>query len=200
MDSDSDISSQEDFIPIGINMLNINSNKDHRPVMVQKTEKVECGLPPQLQYMALLDYAMNKLNKSNEEETDKLKLPLKVVRKSRKTMVNVVEIANILNRQPEHLSHFLSESVYSEGSINKDGNLILSGSFLQSDIEKGLRNFIELYVVCKSCDSVEDTYIVKENKLFFLKCDKCKGSRCVGNTIEGLNLKDKTNAKLRGFI
>lgn len=199
MDSDSN-TSDDDFIPIGINMLNINTKKEHRPVMAKTTQKVEFGLPPQLQYMALLESAMAVLNKVSDEDTDKLKLPLKVIRKSRKTIVNIVELANKLNRQAEHLAHFISESVYSDGSINKDNNLILSGSFLQSDIEKGLRNFIELYVVCKSCDSVEDTYITKENKLFFLKCGRCKGSRCVGNIIEGFTLKDKLKPKLRGMI
>lgn len=198
--SSSSSSSDEDFLPVGISMLNINSKNQYVPVMAQRNEVVEFDLPPQLQYMFLLDRAMEALNKTRDDDGDRIKLPLKVLRKSRKTWVNVVEVTAKLNRQPEHLAHFITESLFTEGSINKDGYLILTGSHLQSDIEKPLRNFIELYVVCRSCDSVDDTYITKDNKLFFLKCDRCKASRCVGNAIEGFTLKDKSKPKLRGLV
>lgn len=187
-------------MPVGISMLNINSKNQGGLVMAQKVDEDESGLMPELQYYNLLTTAMDILNKTREEENDRIKLSLRVIRKSRKTYVNVVEVARQLNRQPEHLTHFISKSLFTEGTINKDGNLILTGSFLQSDVERALRHFIELYVVCKSCDSVDDTYIAKEAKLFFLKCNKCKGSRCVGNAIEGFTLKEKANPKLRGLV
>lgn len=193
-------SSEEDFLPVGISMLSINSKNHGAPVMAQRAEEVESDYPPALQYYSLLTNAMNILNKTREKETDRIKLPLRVVRKSRKTYVNVCEVAKQLDRQSEHLAHFISKSLFSEGSINKDGSLVLSGSYLQSDVERVLRHFIELYVVCRSCDSVDDTYITKDNKLFFLRCNKCNGSRCVGNIIEGFTLKEKASPKLRGLV
>lgn len=193
-------SSEDDFIPIGLSMLKISSKKNLTPIMAQKILEEDSELPTALQYYNLLTRAMDALNKNKEEEGERLKLGLSVIRKSRKTFVNVVHIANQLNRQPEHLSHFLSKNLLTDGSINKDGQLVLGGSFLQSAIEKALRQFIELYVVCKSCESVDETHISKENKLYFLKCDKCKASRCVGNAIEGFTMKEGGQTKLRGLI
>jgi len=192
--------SDDEFIPLGISMLNIHSKKPSVPVMAQKIEEDISGLPPSLQYYNLLSKAMQILNK-NKEETERLKLGISVVRKSRKTFVNVVLLARQLNRQAEHLARFISKSFGTEGSINKEGCLVLSGSFLQSAVEKTIRQFIELYVVCKSCDSVEETFITRENKLYFLKCEKCKASRCVGNEIEGFTLnKEASSSKLRGML
>lgn len=193
-------SSDEDFIPVGLSMLKLNSKKNLTPVMAQKIKEEDTEFPSALQYFNLLNRAMDILNRDREEESERLKLGLSVVRKGRKTYINVVDIANQLNRQPEHLSHFLTKSLYGEGNVNKDGQLVLNGSFLQSAVERALRQFIELYVVCKSCENVDETHIVRENKLYFLKCDKCKASRCVGNVIEGFTLKDTPQAKLRGLI
>ncbi|ELA40785.1 uncharacterized protein VICG_02178, partial [Vittaforma corneae ATCC 50505] len=193
-------SSDEDFIPVGLSMLKLSTKKNLTPVMAQRVREEDTEFPSALQYFSLLSRAMDVLNRNREEESEKLKLGLSVVRKGRKTYINVVDIASQLNRQPEHLSHFLTRSLYGEGNINKDGQLVLSGSFLQSAVEKALRQFIELYVVCRSCENVDETRIVRENKLYFLRCDKCKASRCVGNAIEGFTLKDTPQAKLRGLI
>lgn len=186
--SSSSSTSEEDFMPLGINMLKIDSKKPAVPVMVQRVQEDDSDLPSALKYYNLLTRAMDILNMNREEENERLKLRISVVRKSRRTYVNVVDLAHQLNRQPDHLAHFLSKVLLSEGSINKEGSLVLSGSFLQSAVEKTLRQFIDLYVVCKSCDSMDSTHIVRENKLYFLKCEKCKGSRCVGNAIEGFTL------------
>ena len=193
-------SDEEDYVPFGFSMLSINSKKPAMAVMVQKVQEEPSQLPSALQYYNLLSRVMEQLNKNKEEEGEKMKLDLSVLRKSRKTYINIVKIANQLNRQPEHVSHFISKFLLAEGTINKEGQLILSGSFLQSAVEKSLRQFIENYVVCKSCESVEDTFICKENKLYFLKCDKCKSSRCVGNSVEGFTAKEETTSKLRGLI
>lgn len=190
-------SSEDDFLPVGISMLKIDSKKPAVPVMVHKPQEDDSDLPSALKYYSLLTRAMDILNKNREDENERLKLKISVVRKSRRTYVNVVDLAHQLNRQPEHLAHFLSRVLLTEGSINKEGSLVLTGSFLQSAVEKALRQFIELYVACKSCDSVDSTYIARENKLYFLKCEKCKGSRCVGNAIEGFTLKENPPSKHR---
>lgn len=198
--SSSSSDSDEAFIPVGLSMLKLNANKSVKPVMASKVVDENTEFPSELQYYTLLTRAMDLLNKNREIESERFKLNLSVIRKSRKTYVNVVGIARQLNRQSEHVAHFLTKSLLSEGNINKEGQLVMNGSFLQSAVEKALRQFIELYVVCKSCESATDTYIYKESKLYFLKCEKCKASRCVGNAIEGFTVKDTPQAKLRGLI
>lgn len=192
----SSTSSEDDFTPLGIGLLNISKGKS-ASVMVQKVEEEKSDLPSVLQYLSLLSAAMEILNKSRESDGERMKLALNVIRRGRKTYINLVEIANQLHRQPEHLAFFVSKDLLTEGTVNKDGQMILNGMFLQSGIEGALRHFIEAYVLCKSCESVEDTFIAKENKLFFLKCNRCKGSRCVGNSIEGFTFKDKPQQKLK---
>lgn len=191
-------SSDEDFMPVGIGLLNIGKKVGSMSVMAQPIEEDDTEIPA-LRYNHLLNKALEALNK-NEDGQSRIKLNLQVVRKSRKTYVNVVEIAMHLHRQAEHLAHYISRGLFVDGTINKDGNLVLNGTFLQSNIERLLRNFIETFVACKSCDSVDETQIVKESKLLFLKCDKCKARQCVGNAIEGFTSKEKSSPKLRGFI
>lgn len=194
-------SSDEDFLPVGISMLNIHSKRPAVPVMVQKSKEENSDLPAALQYYSLLTRAMDMLNKNRNEETERMKLGISVVRKNKKTFVNAVHLAHQLNRQPEHLAQFLAKNLQTDGNINKEGSLVLRGTFLQSAVEKALRQFIELYVACKTCDNADQTYITRENKLYFLKCEKCKGSRCVGNTIEGFTQgKEDPSPKLRGLI
>lgn len=193
-------SEEEEFMPVGFRALSINPQVQGGSVMVRSVPEEDSDLIPALRYANLLDKAMEILKSTREENVERIKLPLSVIRRSKKTYINVDTIAHLLNRQTEHLSYFISKNLYTTGSINKDGNLVLDGSYLQSEVEKTLRQFIELYVACKICDSVEETYITKENKLFFLCCDRCKGRRCVGNMIEGLVLKDKGKTKLRGLL
>lgn len=193
----SNTSEDEDYLPVGISMLNIHSKKPSVPVMGKKISKDTSDLPEELRYCKLLARGMNIMNKNKEEEKERLKLGISVIRKNKKTFINIVFLAHQLNRQPEHLSYFVSKILMSEGSINKEGNLVMSGTFLQSAVEKALRQFIEQYVICKSCDSVVDTYITRENKLYFIKCDNCKGSRCVGNSIEGFSLNKEKSPKIK---
>lgn len=193
-------SSEDDFIPVGMSMLNIKSKA---PTILVNQKQTDNGnaFPPELQYYNLLTRAMDILNKSKDTENERIKLNLSVVRKNKKTMLNVEEIAKQLKRQTEHLSQFIIRMLQTDGSINKEGFLVLRGTFLQSAIEKVIKQFIEVYVACKTCDSVEDTYITRENKLFFLRCSKCNGSRCVGNAIEGFTYrKDESTIKLRGML
>ena len=191
-------SSEEDFAPLGIDMLTISKTKGSS-VMAQKAEQEVSDLHKNLQYINLLNSACEILNRTKNNDNERMKLCLSVIRKSKKTHVNIIEIAQQLHRQAEHLSHFISKDLFVDGTISKDGQLILNGIFFQSAVEKTLRKFIDLYVVCKSCESVEDTFIIKENKLYFVKCEKCKGSRCIGNAIEGYVNKDKAGQKIKNL-
>lgn len=158
-------------------------------------------MPSELEYVNLLRHAMTVLKKDKDSNvTSRMKLPLEVKREARKTSVNVVEISEALNRQVEHLVKFISNELMTTGSVNKDGKLLLKGSFIRSELQEVIRRYIEHFVVCKICESVEDTDIVRDKKLYFLKCSKCGGARCVGNVVEGITTKGKAKPQLRGMI
>ncbi|KAH9411308.1 translation initiation factor IF2B/IF5 [Ordospora pajunii] len=158
-------------------------------------------IPNELEYETLLKCAMAVLKKDKDQvESTRIKLPLDVKREARKTSINIVEIANILNRSVDHLVSFISNELMATGSVNKDGRLLIKGMFIRSEIQEVIRRYIEHFVVCKICENVEDTEIVREKRLYFLKCSKCGGARCVGNAVEGITTKGKAKPQLRGML
>lgn len=200
-------SSSDSFEELGINLKEFAKKRQSRlgirkPVQQQPgTASSENSVPPELEYNSLLRHAMTVLKKDKDSgASSRMKLPLDVKREARKTSVNVVEMAEALHRQTEHLVKFISNELMTTGSVNKDGRLLLKGTFIRSEIQEIIRRYIEHFVVCKICESVEDTDIVREKKLYFLKCSKCGGARCVGNVVEGITTKGKAKPQLRGML
>lgn len=202
--SDSDSDSCE--MPIGFNPGDILKQRDRRfpsarSVLVRKQEiETQSDLPEELKYENLLKRAVHIL-KNNDNTQAKIKLPLEVKREyGNKTLMNLMEIAKILNRDPDHIKKYLFSELATSGSVNAKGELLMKGNFTKPKIQDVLRLYIEHFMVCTSCDAVLNTQIVKENRLYVLKCSNCGSSRYVGNIVEGFKSKGKVNPKLRGLI
>lgn len=200
-------SSSSESLELGINLKEFSKKRQVRlgsrkqTPTIKKEDTNEDAFPSELQYMNLLKRAMDILKKDRDpSSTNRVKLPLEVKREGRKTVVNVSEISQVLNRSVEHLVSYITSELVTTGSVNKEGKLLLKGTYIRSEVQEVIRRYIEHFVACKICDSVEDTDIVREKKLYFLKCHKCGGSRCVGNIIEGLTSKGKAKPQLRGML
>ncbi|XP_072014145.1 eukaryotic translation initiation factor 2 subunit 2-like isoform X2 [Amphiura filiformis] len=104
--------------------------------------------------------------------------PPQVVRVGTKksSFVNFTDICKMLHRPTEHLLAFLLAELGTSGSIDGNNQLIIKGRFQQKQIESVLRRYIKEYVTCHTCRSSE-TFLHKENRLFFLQCERCQ-SRC----------------------
>lgn len=89
---------------------------------------------------------------------------------------NFAEICNLLKRQEKHLLNFLLSELGTSGSLDIQKQLTIKGRFQQKQIENVLRRYIKEYVTCHTCRSPE-TNMVKEERLFFLKCENC-GATC----------------------
>lgn len=187
---DDSSSEESDYLPVGLSQLNLNRLNCKKPqpcnVFGQKVGEDAFDLIPQLQYEFLLNKADEFLKQTIGK--DKKNITLTVTRKNRKTQVNIEEIAAQLNRQPEHLAKFVLKGLFSEGTVNEKGILNVDGRFVQSEVENVIKTFILEYVVCKSCENMNNTKIIKQNRLFFVKCNNCGSERCVRHTIDGLNL------------
>lgn len=200
-------SSSNDFNELDINLKEFARKRQSR-LGIMKSSQPQSGptshagdIPSELEYDTLLRCAMMVLKKGKDlGESTRIKLPLDVKREARKTSVNISEIAGTLNRSVDHLVSFLCSELITTGSVNKDGKLLLKGMFIRSEIQEVLRRYIEHFVVCKICESVEDTDIVRDKRLYFLKCSKCGGARCVGNAVEGMTTKGKAKPQLRGML
>ncbi|OQS55529.1 hypothetical protein EHP00_567 [Ecytonucleospora hepatopenaei] len=182
-------SSEEDYVPVGFSQVNLNlSNLNCKKpetvnVFVKKTVDDSFDLMPQLQYEYLLNRADEYLKQTIDNNKKSIKL--NVTRRNRKTQINIQEVAEQLHRQTEHLSRFMLKGLFSEGTVNEKGILNVDGRFVQSEVENVIKTFIAEYVVCKSCENMNNTVIIKKNRLFFVKCNSCGSERCVGNVIDG---------------
>ncbi|KHG09425.1 Eukaryotic translation initiation factor 2 subunit beta [Gossypium arboreum] len=84
-------------------------------------------------------------------------------------------------RPPQVLHHvmaFLLAELGTSGSLDGQQRLVVKGRFAPKNFEGILRRYINEYVICLGCKS-PDTILSKENRLFFLRCEKCGSGRSV---------------------
>ncbi|KCZ75236.1 hypothetical protein H311_03790 [Anncaliia algerae PRA109] len=175
----------EEFVPIGFDIRQFESGSESE----SDAHVNECldsrGFPLQLQYRYLLDKAMKKLDDLRKSSSIKSKIPLDVRREGTRISFNMKEIAQHLNRSEEHLTKFILNELSTTGNINSEGRLSIKGRFTKKQIQDSLKDYVDQFVICKSCFKTDSTQIIKENRMFFLKCTSCNASRHVGNITEG---------------
>lgn len=84
---------------------------------------------------------------------------------------NFNEIAEILNRDPQHLLKFLTREMATAATL-QESRIIFQGKFPQQTLERLLQRYIDMFVTCPVCKR-PDTKIVKEKRLSFLVCEAC---------------------------
>lgn len=84
---------------------------------------------------------------------------------------NFQDIADQVNRDPDHLSKFLLGELGTAGHV-EGKTLVLNGSFRRGSINRKLEDYVETYVECPECGR-PDTRIVKEKGIELLKCEAC---------------------------
>ena len=89
----------------------------------------------------------------------------------RTIIFNFKEIADALDRDPQHLMKFLTGEMATAATM-QDARVIFKGKFYRDTLEKLLQRYIENFVVCPVCKR-PDTKIVKEKRLSFLVCEAC---------------------------
>ncbi|MEM3640856.1 MAG: translation initiation factor IF-2 subunit beta [Candidatus Bathyarchaeia archaeon] len=84
---------------------------------------------------------------------------------------NFTEIAEALNRDPQHLLKFFTGEM-ATAAITQESRVIFQGKFPQETLERLLHRYVENFVTCPVCKR-PDTKIVKEKRLSFLCCEAC---------------------------
>jgi translation initiation factor 2 subunit 2 len=84
---------------------------------------------------------------------------------------NFKEIADALDRDPQHLLKFLTREMATAATY-QDGRAIFQGKFRSDSFERLLQRYLESYVTCPVCKR-PDTRVVKEKRLSFLVCNAC---------------------------
>jgi translation initiation factor 2 subunit 2 len=89
----------------------------------------------------------------------------------RTVIYNFKEIADALDRDPQHLLKFLSGEMATAATM-QESRAIFQGKFPSDTFERLLQRYMESFVVCPICKR-PDTRIVKEKRLSFLACKAC---------------------------
>ncbi len=84
---------------------------------------------------------------------------------------NFKEIADALDRDPQHLLKFLTREMATAATFH-DSRAIFQGKFRTDSFERLLQRYLEGYVICPVCKR-PDTKLVKEKRLSFLVCNAC---------------------------
>ncbi|MDH5482302.1 MAG: translation initiation factor IF-2 subunit beta [Candidatus Bathyarchaeota archaeon] len=84
---------------------------------------------------------------------------------------NFREIADTLNRNPQHLLKFLTGEL-ATAATTQGSRVIFQGKFRQDTLERLIQRYVERFVVCPVCKR-PDTNIVKEKRLSFMICEAC---------------------------
>ena len=92
---------------------------------------------------------------------------------------NFREIADSLNRDPQHIVKFLTGEMATAATV-QEGRAIFQGKFNAETLNTLLQRYMESCIVCPVCKR-PDTKIVREKRLSFLVCEACGAKSSVKN-------------------
>jgi len=104
---------------------------------------------------------------------ERLELPrLYITTVGMRTIIsNFNEVANVLNRDPQHILKFLTREMATAATFH-DNRAVFQGKFKRDSFERLLQRYMESFVTCPVCKR-PDTKIVKEKRLSFIVCNAC---------------------------
>lgn len=89
----------------------------------------------------------------------------------RTTIANFKEVADLLDRDPQHILKFLTREMATAATYH-DGRAIFQGKFPRDTFERLLTRYMDAFVTCPVCKR-PDTKIMKEKRLSFIVCNAC---------------------------
>lgn len=129
-------------------------------------------------YEALLDQALGQIPGIVTEKSRFVVPSPRAFSEGRTTILdNFRDIADILNRDVEHLMKFLLQELGTAGKI-EGSRAIFQGSFSSDVLKSQVDDYVEEYVICSECGR-PDTHLIKSERILMLRCDACGGHRPV---------------------
>lgn len=90
---------------------------------------------------------------------------------NRTIISNFKEVADVLNRDPEHLLNFLLHELATAGTV-EENRAVLHGKHAKSSIDSLIERYAKIYVICPVCRK-SDTQLKKEKRLLLMVCGAC---------------------------
>jgi translation initiation factor 2 subunit 2 len=131
-------------------------------------------------YLKMLSEARKELPERVFEKT-RFEIPKvqSFVEGKKTAFTNFSKIASHINREESHFCKFLVKEL-GTGGIVEGGKLLLVGKFPNSLLNDKVAKYVKEYVTCKECGK-QDTLLLKEDRILFLKCEACGAKRPVPN-------------------
>ncbi|MFC6942342.1 translation initiation factor IF-2 subunit beta [Salinirubellus sp. GCM10025818] len=116
-----------------------------------------------------------------EGDTSRFQLPDPEVRQEGNATVfeNFQEVADRLDRDPDHLMGHLQNEVGTSATVDERGRLRLTGEFRTERIRDALETYAEAYVICPEC-GLPDTHLEREQGAYVRQCDACGARSATG--------------------
>ena len=185
-------------------LFDLSKKKKHKKDKDKKNKKEDIeeffvfSDPPTYTYHTLLERIYNSMSPDEKKEANKKITSPIISRIGSKKIVwsNLNECCLSINREREHLQHFILCELGTEGSIDGNQYFILKCNYNQKYIENLLRKYVSLYVQCSLCKSI-NTYLKKDqsSRLNFLNCNECKSTKTVENINSGFHATTKSERK-----
>ncbi|EJW02395.1 hypothetical protein EDEG_03181 [Edhazardia aedis USNM 41457] len=176
-------SSEEEWNPVGFDRDTFLTQVRKKKVVSKKNLDDDSDLPSELHYFNLLNRAYTEF--ANYEEAwnrniSALKLPLDVRREpGNHTSINLIDISEALKREPKHLKSYIEDCLLLHGTVNSKNRLVFNTVVMKNSIQNAIRKYYDTFNMCGSCQKGEDTEIVRENKLSYVRCRLCGGKKHV---------------------
>jgi translation initiation factor 2 subunit 2 len=90
---------------------------------------------------------------------------------------NFGNIADILNRDPDHLMKYLTRELGTAGKV-EGSRAVFQGRFTRTQLADNIQAYVDEYVMCSECER-PDTQHVRVDRVLILKCSACGAHRPV---------------------
>jgi translation initiation factor 2 subunit 2 len=132
------------------------------------------------EYVKLLDRAFSKLPNLTLDKTDFVIPDADVLNEGTKTIIrNMALISDRARRNGADIARYLGKE-FSVPVNMEEQRLILNGKFPADEINRRIKRYFELYVICKECKK-PDTRLENAEKGMYLICEACGARYWVKN-------------------
>ncbi len=130
-----------------------------------------------MEYEEMLEEALKKIVKKETKERFQTPQIESEIQDTKFIIKNFKKIAEYIKRDPKHLAKFLMLSLASSGSIEGE-TLVLNSKLKREVVQQKVEEYIKKYVFCKVCNE-PDTKLIKEDRIYFIRCEACGASYAV---------------------
>ncbi len=132
------------------------------------------------EYVKLLDRAFSKLPNLSADKADFVIPDADVLNEGTKTIIrNMALISDRARRNGADIARYIGKE-FSVPVNMEEQRLILNGKFPADEINRRIKRYFELYVICKECKK-PDTRLENAEKGMYLICEACGARYWVKN-------------------